>query len=352
MAIMAMRNFCGVRNRTLVPDNALWRREMGKWTDRIGQGAGCIGGGALLALHLVWGIVRFFAIAGLLNRWFGTQYWPGAICAGIIAEVPIISEVLAVWGGIVHYGLAWPCSALFFAPEVSLTIAIFPVGLIALAIRAAPRPWRAMIIVALVVGAAVAVWAWHPWRVPEMRQIATYRSRDTEYAIRSAVGRRATIEIDCPYMICDYAADNPPDGLAFGEAEYGRATIILDGARAAADFCAWLSRMQQWAATAIEPLATHDDYIQIRARFDRHGSQRLWMGAQYVRGTGPQNQRIIMLVARFRPRGAKSDRYAQITMLLIDPPVDKTSSPGDIIHAINADLMQRQCVPADTRRLP
>ena len=46
---------------------------MGRWTDRIGQGAGCIGGGALLALHLVWGIVRFFAIAGLLNRWFGTQ---------------------------------------------------------------------------------------------------------------------------------------------------------------------------------------------------------------------------------------------------------------------------------------
>ncbi len=314
---------------------------MGRWTDRIGQGSGCIGGGALLALHLVWGVVRFFAIAGLLNRWFGTQYWPGAICAGIIAEVPIISEVLAVWGGIVHYGLAWPYSALFFAPEVALTIAIFLVGLIALAIRATPRPWRAMIIVALVGGAAVAVWAWHPWRAPEMRQIATYRSRDTEYAIRSAVGRRATIEIDCPYMICDYAADNPPDGFWIGQADGGRATIILDGARAAADFCAWLSRMQQWAATAIEPLATHDDYIPIRARFDHHGIQRLWMGAQYLRGTGPRGQTAILLVAMFQPRGEFRNRQAQITMVLANPASDITSSPDFLIETIKNAIARR-----------
>lgn len=288
-----------------------------------------------MVFHFLWGFVRFFAICGLLNRWFGTVWWPGAIAAGLLADIPIVGTIFAVWGGIVHYGLSWYSSAFVFAPDATIALTILPIMLVVAVIRTVPRPWRNWIIVALVGGAAVAVWAWHPWRAPEMRQIAAYRSGGTEYAIR-ADARGDGIEIDCPSMICDYDRDNPPDGFAIGEAELGQATIILDNALAVDRFCSWLSRMQQWATSSVESVGTHDDYIQIRARLDRHGTQRIWMGAQYLRGTGPKNHTIILLVAIFRPRGADQNRQAQIMVVLVDPPADATSSPTAIIHAIES----------------
>lgn len=230
---------------------------MGRWTDRIGQGAGCIGGGALLALHLVWGIVRFFAIAGLLNRWFGTQYWPGAICAGIIAEVPIISEVLAVWGGIVHYGLAWQYSTLIFAPEATIGLGILPIAIIISMIRTISRPWRVLLLAATTI--AVGLWFASRRSTSANDQEAGLDYHQFGHVYHAKVVSPSELLIEMPYCVCDLQTGRLLDIQS--------ATLVLRSADEIIDFANALQSLKHRHSLAV---ANNDSDIDYALPHDWH----------------------------------------------------------------------------------
>ena len=110
--------------------------------ERIGEAFGFLSFGALQVFALVWGVARFFGIYAYTRERWGLGSFAAFLASFFLCEIPVVSHVLAVLGGIVAYGLAWYWSALIFAPEATVGVVIlcgilvaFPFVLLASLIR-------------------------------------------------------------------------------------------------------------------------------------------------------------------------------------------------------------------------